>query len=109
MSVSLHELRAKHLDNTSLMEVFPEECKPTVSHLASSGRVRQKLCLSPNRGCMDMAEQREKGKGTSGRGLVTGACQAVDSFTCGALKRVFTSVQIKAVVQTPPLTPGTLH
>lgn len=41
---------------------------------------------------MDMAEQVEEGKGASGRGLVTGASQAVDSFACGAQKRAFTSV-----------------
>lgn len=58
---------------------------------------------------MDTAEQIEKGKDTSGRGLETETYQAVYSFTCGAWKRAFTSVQTKGVVQTPPLTSGTLH
>ena len=53
---------------------------------------------------MDMAEQIGNRKSTSGRGLVTGACQAGDSFTWGSWKTVFTSVQLESVVQTPPLT-----
>lgn len=92
-----------------MMGVFPEEREPTTSHLASSTMVRQKLCLSPNGGCIDTAEQIEKRKDTLGRGVVTEACQTVYSFTCGARKRVFTSVQTKDVVQTPPLTFGNLR